>query len=236
LLGEAAFQSVVGPIRARLAQLAGTPQAAPIGADAPVVKQVSVLFLDLVGSTALGRSLDPEELSTVVDGALSRFSAVVRGHGGKVLQYAGDSVLAAFGADRVEEDDAERAVRCGLALLVEARAIEAEVRARHRREGFGIRVGVHTGTALLGGGVDAESTIRGQAVNLAARMEQTAPAGALRISDSTYRHVRGAFDADVQPPLHVKGIEEPVVTYLVRRARRVRFESRPAASKGSRPG
>ncbi|HEX4235620.1 MAG TPA: adenylate/guanylate cyclase domain-containing protein [Caldimonas sp.] len=219
LLGEGAFESVVGPIRARLAQLDGIQQAGPIGAAAPVVKQVSVLFLDLVGSTALGRDLDPEELSTIVDGALSRFSAVVRRHGGKVLQYAGDSVLAAFGADRVEEDDAERAVRCGLALLAEALAIEAELRARHRHEGFGIRVGVHTGTVLLGGGVDAESTIRGHAVNFAARMEQTAPAGALRISDSTYRHVRGVFDADVQPPLQVKGVEEPVVTYLVRRAK-----------------
>ncbi|MBV9889439.1 MAG: AAA family ATPase, partial [Rhizobacter sp.] len=81
------------------------------------------------------------------------------------------------------------------------------------------RVGVHTGTVLLGGGVDAEATIRGHAVNVAARMEQTAPPGALRISDSTYRHVRGVFDVEAQPPLQVKGLQEPVVTYLVRRVK-----------------
>jgi class 3 adenylate cyclase len=98
----------------------------------------------------LGRHLDPEELSTVVDGALSRFSTVVRAHSGKVLQYAGDSLLAAFGAEVVQEDDAERAVSCGLALLAEARSIEAEVQARHRLQGFDIRVGVHTGAVLLG--------------------------------------------------------------------------------------
>jgi len=219
LLGESVFESIVGPIRARLKVL--TDHAGPhlASADQQVVKQVSVLFLDLVGSTDLGRHLDPEELSTLVDGALRRFTAVVEAHFGKVLQYAGDSVLAAFGAEAVQEDDAERAVRCGLALLAEADAMELEVQARHRLPGLDIRVGVHTGTVLLGGGVNAEATIRGHAVNVAARMEQTAPPGALRISDSTYRHVRGVFDVDVQPPLHVKGLQEPVVTYLVRRVK-----------------
>ena len=76
----------------------------------------------------------------------------------------------------------------------------------------GVRVGVHTGEVLLGGGVDAEGSIRGQAVNIAARMEQTAPSGGLRISHDTYRHVRGVFTVETQPPLTVKGVDQPIVS------------------------
>src|SRR5262245_11842708 len=89
------------------------------------LRQVTVLFLDVVGSTGLGREIDPEEINAIVDAWLKRLSAVVRAHGGKVLQYAGDSILAVFGADRVQEDDAVRAVKCGLALVQEAQEIRA---------------------------------------------------------------------------------------------------------------
>ena len=128
-----------------------------------------------------------------MDGALARFTAIVAQHGGKVLKYAGDSVLAVFGADEAREDDPERAVRAGLALLAAGRQQGELVRRQHGHAGFNVRVGVHTGGVLLGGGVDAEDSIRGQAVNIAARMEQTAPPGGLRISHDTYRHVRGVF-------------------------------------------
>ncbi|MFY7949822.1 MAG: ATP-binding protein, partial [Gemmatimonas sp.] len=85
------------------------------------------------------------------------------------------------------------------------------------------RVGIHTGGVLLGGGVDAEGTIRGIAVNIAARMEQTAPAGALRISHDTYAQVRGLFEVDAQEPLAVKGVDAPVQSHLVRRAKPRQF-------------
>ena len=153
----------------------------------------------MVGSTTLSQHLDPEEIHAVMDGALARCTTVVRAHYGKVLQYAGDSLLAAFGATEAKEDDAERAVRCGLAQLAEGRALGAEVlTASYGHAGFDVRVGIHTGGVLLGGGVDADGTIRGIAVNIAARMEQTAPAGALRISHDTYAQVRGIFDVEPQ--------------------------------------
>jgi class 3 adenylate cyclase/tetratricopeptide (TPR) repeat protein len=179
---------------------------------------VSVLFLDVTGSTKLAQRLDPEEVHEVMDGALARFSAVVRAHGGSVLQYAGDSLLAAFGDQGAQEDDAERAVRAGLALLQAAADEAAAVLARHGHAGFGVRVGVHTGTVLLGGGVDEGGSIRGMTVNVAARMEQTAPPGGLRISHDTWRHVQGLFDVLAQPPLQVKGRDRPMATYLVRGA------------------
>ncbi|HSW27362.1 MAG TPA: adenylate/guanylate cyclase domain-containing protein, partial [Burkholderiaceae bacterium] len=183
------------------------------------LKQVSILFLDAVGSTTLSQKLDPEETSAVMDGALARASEVVQAHQGKVLQYAGDNLLAVFGAGDAREDDAERAVRCGLALLELGRALGSEVHAAHGHVGFNVRVGIHTGGVLLGGGVDAEGTIRGSAVNVAARMEQTAPAGALRISHDTYALVRGMFDVQPQPPLQVKGLDEPVQSHLVQRGK-----------------
>lgn len=217
LLGEAFVDAGLSRLRARLAAMEGGLAAAIPAAQA--LKQVTILFLDVVDSTSLSQHLDAEDLHIVMDGALTRCTAIVDAHGGKVLQYAGDSVLAVFGAEQAHEDDAERAVQAGLALLAEGRALAEDVLRRQGQPGFELRVGVHTGGVLLGGGVDAEGSIRGMAVNVAARMEQTAPAGAMRISHDTYRHVRGVFDVQPQPPLVVKGVDQPVVTYLVLRAK-----------------
>ena len=171
----------------------------------------------------------------MMDGALARCTAVVEAHHGKVLQYAGDSLLAVFGADEAREDDAERAVRCGLALLAEGRALGAEVQAPHGHAGFDVRVGIHTGGVLLGGGVDAEGSIRGIAVNIAARMEQTAPAGALRISHDTYRQVRGVFEVEAAGPHRGQGRRRARSTPTSCCApSRARFASPAAASRASR--
>ncbi|MBL8362043.1 MAG: hypothetical protein JNN18_16235 [Rubrivivax sp.] len=89
-----------------------------------------------------------------------------------MLQYAGDNLLADFGADAAREDAAERSVHCGLALLELGRVLGADVQAAHGHAGFDVRVGIHTGGVLLGGGVDREGSIRGIAVHIAVRMEQ----------------------------------------------------------------
>jgi predicted ATPase/class 3 adenylate cyclase len=216
LLGDAATDAALVPLRTRLATLrAGLA----MQQSAQVLKHVSILFLDVVGSTSLAQHLDPEEVSEVMDGTLLRGTAVVEAHHGKVLRYAGDSILAAFGADLASEDDAERAVRCGLALLSLGKALRAEVQTAHGHASFDFRVGIHSGGVLLGGGVDEYGTIHGIAVNIAARMEQSAPPGGLRISHETYAQVRGIFDVEAQPPLTVKGVDRPLQTYLVLRAR-----------------
>ena len=110
-------------------------------------------------------------------------------------------------------------MRAGLAILEEAPRLAAEVQAAYGLQDFNLRVGINTGRVLLGGGVDAESSIRGTPVNIAARMEQTAPPGGLRISHDTYRHVRGVFDVEAQAPIEIKGITGPVRSYLVLRAK-----------------
>jgi class 3 adenylate cyclase len=215
LLGDAVTDAALGPLRSRLATLrAASAEQHP----AQALRHVTILFMDVVGSTSLSQHLDAEETGAVMVDALSRATAVVEAHRGKVLNYAGDSILAAFGAERAAEDDAERAVRCGLALLDLGKTLRAAVRATHGHASFDFRVGIHTGGVLLGG-KDEKVAIHGVAVNIAARMEQTAPPGALRITHDAYAQVRGVFDVEPQPPLSVKGVDAPLRTYLVTRAR-----------------
>jgi class 3 adenylate cyclase len=222
-LGDAVVDPLLAAARAKLDGLLQPKTAGSESSPAQTLRQVSILFLDVVGSTSLAQHLDPEEISAVMDDGLSRATATVQGHGGKVLQYAGDSILAVFGAVQAREDDVERTVRCGLSLLKLGKDLGAEVRHAHGHDGFDVRIGIHTGPVLLGGGVDGDGSIRGIAVNIAARMEQTAPAGALRISQDAYAQVRGIFDVEAQEPLAVKGVDAPMQSYLVRRVRARKF-------------
>jgi len=188
-------------------------------AAAPRLQPASVLFLDIVGSTRFADTLAPEAISAVMDGALAAFTDTVERTGGRVMQYAGDSLLAVFGADGAADTAADRAVLAGLALLATARLQAARVRQRHPQAAFAVRVGVATGPVMLGGGVDEGATVRGRAVHVAARMEQTAPVGALRVCDETWRQVGSRFLGDPQPPIAVKGVEAPIASVLVQAAR-----------------
>ena len=210
LLGDAVVDLAIGPLREKLAadlarQRAGEQR----------LKMATVLFADVVGSTRLSQSLDPEDVHAVLDSTLVRLTEIVQQHHGRILQYAGDGLLAVFGADQSLEDDVERGVRSGLAMVAEAPALRQRFLAEFGFADFDLRVGIHTGQVLLGGGVDGIGSIRGTTVNIAARMEQSAPAGGLRITHDTYRHVRGVFEVARQAPILVKGIAEAVRSYLV---------------------
>jgi class 3 adenylate cyclase/tetratricopeptide (TPR) repeat protein len=218
LLGDALVDASLTPLRAKLAALASNAPPDSL-ANGQTLKYATVLFTDIVGSTSMSQQLDPEDIHSIMDGALVRFTALVEQHNGRVLKFMGDGMMAAFGLDAVREDDAEGAVRAGLALLDETQRYAVEVAQRHAIGSVNIRVGIHTGEVLVGGGVDAENSIRGMAVNIAARMEQTTPPGSLRISRDTYRHVRGIFELEPQPPLMVKGRDEPIDTYMVLRTK-----------------
>ena len=164
VLGDAPVDAALAPLLERLATLSARPEPAAPTEPSRRLRQVSVLFLDIVGSTQLIQHLDPEEVQAVVDGALAAFAAIVTQHGGEVLRYAGDNIKAAFGAhDTVgtREDDAERAVHCGLALLAEAARRGDEVKRVHGHEGFNARVGIHTGGVVRGGGVENDNSLRG---------------------------------------------------------------------------
>ncbi len=210
LLGDAVLELAIAPLRARLDGLQR-----PTGMQR---RQVTVLFADVVGSTALAEDLGSEDTLDLLSSALRRMAAVVEAHQGRVLRFTGDGVKAAFGMDVAREDDAERAVRAGLAIVQAGREQAADALRLHGVDGFAMRVGVHTGDVALGAGVEADNTAMGAAVHIAARMEQSAPPGTLRISHDTWSLVRGLFALEAQPPLTVKGFEVPMQTYLVRSA------------------
>lgn len=113
-LGDAVVDAALAGLRARLAALRTAQGAGSAAAPARSLKQVSMLFMDVVGSTTLSQHLDPEETGALMDSVMQRGTALVAAHGGRVVQYADDSLLGVFGLEEAAEDDAERAVRCGV--------------------------------------------------------------------------------------------------------------------------
>ena len=226
-LGNEVVDAALASMREKLARL--KEEQPPSG---PQLKYVTVLFTDIVGSTHLAQRLDPEEIMGIMNTALQRFDAIIEQHGGRVLRFMGDGLKAVFGAPAAQEDDAEQAVRVGLALLQDTQTYAGQVKADTGIEGFNIRVGINTGQVVLGGGVEADNTAMGMTINLAARMESTAPPGSLRISYETYRHMRGIFDVQPQAPLVVKGQDEPIQTYLVLRAKPRAFRTTTRGVEG----
>src|SRR6266542_693363 len=140
-------------------------------------KVVTAVFADLVGSTALGERLDPEEAKLIVAEAVARMIRTVEEFGGTVKDLAGDGVLALFGAPVAHEDDPERAIRAGLRIVHEIGAYGLEVTLGWGVEDFGVRVGITTGPVVLGpmgAGGRIEYSAFGDAVNTAARLQSAA--------------------------------------------------------------
>ncbi len=191
-------------------------------------KQVTILFMDVVDSTRLMQELDPEENLAIMDSALQDLAAPVKARGGKVTRFMGDGFLAVFGLPKARENDPEMGVRAGLGILETASVIAQDLEKRHQLESFQVRIGVNTGLVVAGGVTEAEGTLMGAAVNLAARLESAAPPGGLLISQHTYAHVRGIFDMLPGESISVKGFSEPVQVYLVKRAKphAFRFKAR----------
>jgi class 3 adenylate cyclase/tetratricopeptide (TPR) repeat protein len=163
-------------------------------------KVVTVLFCDVVGSTALGESSDPEALRARMRRYFQDVRAVVERHGGVVEKFAGDAVMAVFGIPAAHEDDALRAVRAA-----------DELRGATSRHGLEARIGVNTGEVVVGG--EDETLVTGDAVNVAARLEQAAPAGETLIGAETRLLVRDAVRVDELEPLVLKGKSAPVQAY-----------------------
>ncbi len=175
-------------------------------------KLITVLFADLTGSTALGESLDPEELSDRFDALWRYLDGVIDRHEGRIDKHIGDAVMALWGADHAREDDPERAIRAAL----EMQTVLTRLRDEGEVPALGMRIGINTGPVVLGAIASTdEFTAMGDTVNVAARLEQAAPPGGVLIGHDTYRHVRGVFDVRVQEPLVVKGKRASLRTYLV---------------------
>jgi class 3 adenylate cyclase/predicted ATPase len=203
------------------------------GAKAPEAerRQLTVMFADLVGSTALSARLDPEELRDIIGAYHRRCAEVITRSGGFVAKYLGDGVLAYFGYPQAHEEDAEQAVRAGLALIEAVAKLDAG-----QATSLQVRVGIATGLVvvgdLLGEGAAQEQAVIGETPNLAARLQGLAERNTVVIADNTRRLLGGLFDYRDLGTLPVAGIGYPVHVWRVVGASLVgsRFEALRAAS------
>ena len=221
-LGDAVVDSALGPMRQRLAELTTSRRSRR--------RQVTVLFADVAGYTSLVEKLDPEWVGGLVDRLWGELGRVIVDHGGRVVQHLGDGVMALWGGEHSKEDDAERAVRAGLAMLEAMQTLESD---RVRAGTLKLRVGINTGLVHLGHvGVTEEFRATGDTVNVAARLEGKAEPGTVLISRSTYHQVRGVFDVSHVGDLELKGRVEPVGAYRVDSLRPRAFRVRPRGFEG----
>jgi class 3 adenylate cyclase/tetratricopeptide (TPR) repeat protein len=178
---------------------------------------VTVLFCDVTGSTALAESMDPEAWTGIMKEAFQYLIEPVERYGGTVARLMGDAILAFFGAPTAHEDDPQRAILAGLGIVENIQPYREKLRKEKGLE-FNVRVGINTGLAVVGdvGSETAgEYTAMGDAVNLAARMEQTAAPGTVQVAQDTYTLVAPLFDFKELGSIQVKGKREPVRTYQV---------------------
>jgi class 3 adenylate cyclase/tetratricopeptide (TPR) repeat protein len=178
---------------------------------------VTMLFCDVKGSTAAADQLDPEEWTEIMNGAFERMIKPVYAYEGTVARLMGDALLAFFGAPLAHEDDPQRAVLAGLDILAGIHPYREHVRQKWGID-FNVRAGINTGLVVVGAvGSDLrmEYSALGDAINLAARMEQTAAPGTVQIAHDTYRLVRNLFEFEELGGIEVKGKTEPIAAYRV---------------------
>jgi class 3 adenylate cyclase/tetratricopeptide (TPR) repeat protein len=198
-LGQAAAPVTAEPVEP-------TPTTAPSAER----RQLTVMFCDLVGSTALSARLDPEELREVIGAYHRRVTGVIERAGGFVAKYMGDGVLAYFGYPRADEHDAERAVRAGLTLVEAVASLDTAAGLRLQ-----VRVGIATGLVVVGdligeGSAQEQSVVGEETPNLAARLQALAAPGTVVIAPSTRRLTGGLFDYDDLGAVEIKGLTAPV--------------------------
>src|SRR5437762_10788229 len=185
---------------------------APVAADQPAEerKLATVLFADLVGSTALAGFEDPERTRALLDRFYDAMLEEVERAGGTVEKFVGDAVMAAFGAPSALEDHAERALHAALAMQRRlAELFDGELE---------LRIGVNTGDVVVGQARAGSSFVSGDAVNVAARLEQAADPGAIVVGERTVAAARGAFEFEQPATVDAKGKPEGVIARRLVRA------------------
>jgi class 3 adenylate cyclase/predicted ATPase len=205
-----------------IAELAGavpvSPQPALIEPKTPDTaerRQVTVMFSDLVGSTALSARMDPEDLREVISAYQKCVAETVRRFGGFVAKYMGDGVLVYFGYPEAHEDDAERAVQAGLELVAAVTALKSPVSLQTR---IGIATGLVVVGDLIGSGEAQERGIIGETPNLAARLQALAEPNTVVIADGTQRLLGNLFELEDLGAMDLKGIAGPVRAWVALRA------------------
>jgi class 3 adenylate cyclase/tetratricopeptide (TPR) repeat protein len=189
-------------------------QAAPAALPARELrKTVTIVFSDLKGSTALGEVLDAEALHEVKERYFRAMVAEIERHGGKIEKYIGDAIMAVFGLPRAHEDDALRAVRAALGMQDALQRVNVDLQQRYG-VALANRTGVNTGEVVASDDPTADQKLAtGDAVNVAARLEQAAPENQIYLGETTWRLVRDAVEAVAVEPLELKGKAQRVPAF-----------------------
>lgn len=193
-------------------------------------RQLTVIFCDLVGSTAMSQRMDPEDLRTVIRAYQSNCGKVVSAFGGFVARYMGDGIMIYFGYPRADENDPERAVRASLDMI-EAVSRLNETLGREMEVEVAARIGIDTGVVvvgeMIGEGISREESVVGSAPNLAARLQSLAPHNSVVISGNTHRVLGRLFEYEDLGSSTLKGFANPVHAWRVKRPAQTasRFEA-----------
>ncbi len=171
-------------------------------------KLITVLFADVVGSTALGGENDPEVVRSVMARYFERMKEIAERHGGTVEKFIGDAVMVVFGVPRLHDDDAERAVRAALEMREAMAGLNAELAVS-----LAARVGVNTGEAVTGSAEERQFLVTGDAVNVAARLQQGADVGEVVVGALTEQLTRAAIEYASREPVRAKGKPEPIPAF-----------------------
>src|SRR6188472_2406375 len=175
-------------------------------------KVVTIVFSDLKGSTSLGEALDSEALREVMTRYFDAMRGELERHGGVIEKFIGDAVMAVFGLPRLHEDDALRAVRAASGMQAALEELNDELQRIYGVQ-LANRTGVNTGEVVAGDPSTGQRLVTGDAVNVAARLEQAAGEREVLLGELTYRLVRGDVDVEEVEPLELKGKSEPVPAY-----------------------
>jgi class 3 adenylate cyclase/predicted ATPase len=197
-----------GPLREG-AQAGAGRESTDASAERAELRQLTVMFCDVVGSTTLSEELDPEELRALVKRYQQVVAEAIKPYGGHIAQYYGDGLLIYFGYPTAHEDDAVNAVRAGLAIVSGMAEMERPLAAR---------IGIHTGDVVageVGAGERREQLAIGKTPNLTAHLQAEAEPDTVVVSEDTYRLVEGYFNFAPLGPKRLKGIAEPVLVHQV---------------------
>jgi class 3 adenylate cyclase len=215
----------------RQAQRPAAPAALAAAPDAER-RQLTVMFCDLVGSTALSTGMDPEDLRDVITSFQNRCSAAIRRYDGFVAKFMGDSILVYFGYPRAHEDEAERSARASLDIVNAMAELNASI-PRPPGVELAARIGIATGPVIVGDqigeGTASETAVVGETPNLAARLQALAQPNQIVISSATRAMLGDHFDLDDLGAYELKGFAEPIPVWRVLSARDV--ENRFAATQ-----
>jgi class 3 adenylate cyclase/tetratricopeptide (TPR) repeat protein len=186
---------------------------APLGASAPERRKLAtLLFCDLSGSTALGERADPETVRDIMTRYFMEAREAIERHGGTVEKFVGDAVMAVFGVPVAHEDDALRAVRAATEMGERLANLNSDLERRYGSR-IALRMGLNTGEVVTGDATSVQMLVTGDAVNVAARLEQHARPGEILLGAATYRLVRDAVEADPVEPIAARGKSQPVPAY-----------------------